>query len=304
DGIGQSLDPNIKLWAGYPGFGVTFMGYNTHDTMDEPPSNNTIQNPFAILPFRECVSNAFDWDAFLLAAVNGWGKQMQGVIPHGMFGHVDDLPLYSYNLTAAVEKWNEAMTYDLADRFLNASDTLTLWFNTGNPVRETVCLQLKDGLTAVMADPSATPLPGGRTLTIDVQSYAWPTYLFYMRRSALANFMIGWLPDYADPDNYIAPFLKGTGTFGMRIGMNHDPNGYNHTMVDGWIADAASELDPVVRAQIYSDIEHEVNDYTCFLYVYQPTSFTTLRAEVNGWWFNPMFSGRYYYYMWKTEATT
>jgi peptide/nickel transport system substrate-binding protein len=301
DGVGQSLDPNIKLWAGYPSYSVTLIGFNLHDTVTIPhsfePSSRTILNPFYHKSFRECMSWAFDRDAFLQSAVNGWGRQMQGLIPHGMFGHVNDLPTYFYNLTAAVEKWNEALaTTDLEARFANNSYSLVLYIDQRNTLREKACFQLKDGLTAVMNDPSATTL--AQPLTIDIRT-RW-LHFGYIPLSSLTNWMFGWLADYADPDNYIGLLLKSTGTYGGRVlGLNDDPPGWNSTKVDGWIDEAARELDPDARKALYRQIEFEANSMVCYLYVYQPTTFITMTAKANGYWYNPMYGAPYYYYIWK-----
>ena len=49
------------------------------------------ENPFTSVLFRKAMANAFDYSFYIDNVLNGIGKQMEGIIPEGIFGHHDNL---------------------------------------------------------------------------------------------------------------------------------------------------------------------------------------------------------------------
>ena len=295
DGTLKTDNPNLKLWCGNPGYNVMFLGFNMNPTYNK--SGLLVQSPFTDIKAREAFSYAFDYQTFIDNVVNGFGAQLQGPIPQGMFGHDDDLFMFDYDLDEAQTAWNEAMTNGLDDVFANASHELTIFYNSGNTVREAACLLMKDGITDLLAmDGTTQP---SETLDITVQALEWSNYLYQVRNRQLPIFFLGWAPDYADPDNYVGPFVKSTGTYPLRIGLGQS-DGWNAAEVDGWIADAAEEQNPTAREAIYYDIQEAIVEHAAFLWCYQSTSFHVEHRTMNGYVFNAMLSGPYFYHMWKS----
>ncbi len=302
DGTLQSTDPNVKVWAGNPTFDVMFLGFNMNDYLNV--TNNIRESPFQDWETRAAISYAFDYDALIDNVLNGLGIQLQGPIPQGMFAHDDNLFMFEKNMTAAVEHWNLAMASGLDDIWANNSYELNIYYNEGNTNREAAGLLVKQAIENIIADPASTNPTS--TLTIDVQSLEWASYLFQVRNKQLPIFWLGWAPDYADPDNYAAPFVKSTGTFPSRVGLvNSTGEGdvvWNHTLVDGWIDAAAVETVDLTRIAIYGDIQEAIVDHCAFLWGYQATSFHVEGAWMNGYVFNPMHDP-YFYHYYKTEVT-
>jgi peptide/nickel transport system substrate-binding protein len=120
---------------------------------------------------------------------------------------------------------------------------------------------------------------------VAVRGLEWPDYLRAFRAHGLALFLLGWRPDYADPDDYVAPFLHSGGVFAARIG-------YVNRTLDGLIDAAASELNPTIRVKMYEDLtSRAVIDDVAYLWVYQSRSFHVERTWVRGYYFHPMLSG-------------
>jgi len=294
DGTLKSSNPNLKVWAGNPTFDVMFLGFNMNPTYNQ--SGSLVQSPFTLIETREAFSYAFDYQTFIDSVVNGFGVQLQGPIPQGMFGHDDDLFMYDYDLDAAQTAWNAAMTKGLDAILANGSYDLTIYYNSGNTVREAACLLMKDGITALL-DMAGTTQPS-EDLTINVQALEWANYLYQVRNKQLPIFFLGWAPDYADPDNYVGPFVKSTGTYPNRIGLAVS-DGWNTAEVDGWINDAAQESDPATRQDLYYNIQEAIVDQVAYLWCYQSTSFHVEASTMNGYVFNPMHDP-YFYHYWKT----
>jgi peptide/nickel transport system substrate-binding protein len=226
-----------------------FLGFNMNPTYNK--SGAIVQSPFTDINVRTAFSYAFDYDTFIDNVVNGFGAQLQGPIPQGMFGHDDDLFMFDYDLDEAQDAWNTAMADGLNDVWENASYELTIFYNSGNTAREAACLLMKDGLTALLAmDGTTQP---DEELDITVQPLEWANYLYQVQHRQLPIFFLGWAPDYADPDNYVGPFVKSTGTYPMRIGLGIS-DGWDAEEVDGWISAAAQEQNENTRRDLYYDI--------------------------------------------------
>ncbi|MFW9839049.1 MAG: ABC transporter substrate-binding protein, partial [Candidatus Thorarchaeota archaeon] len=296
DGSQQSLDPNIKVWTGIPTYSVMFLGFNMNAYLNV--SNDIRESPFTDWELRAAISYAFDYDALIDNVLNGLGVQLQGPIPQGMFAHDDDLFMFDLDMAEAVTHWNLAMDNGLDAVWANNSYELNIYYNEGNTNREAAGLLVKQAIENIIADPASTD--PSSPLTIDVYGLEWASYLFQVRNKQLPIFWLGWAPDYADPDNYAAPFVKSTGTFPNRVGLDGSfgENGvaWDSATVDGWIDDAAVETNDATRIALYEDVQAAIVDHCAFLWGYQATEFHVEGAWMNGYVFNPMHQPYFYHY--------
>lgn len=291
DGTIKSLYPKLKLWCQEPTFDVMFLGFNMNPYLNR--SGNIVQSPFTIKSLRESFSYAFNYQTFITNILNGFGTQAQGPIPKTMFGHNDSLFTYSYDLDQAVQKWNLAMTQGLPAVLANMSYTFDIYYNSGNTNRQQACLLMKDGINAILADPLATQ--PASPLTINVQALAWPSYLYQVNHKQLPFFFLGWAPDFADPDDYVGPFVKSTSTYAGRIGLAGSA-GWNATLVDGWITTAAGSQDSNERIALYGKVQQAVVAQVAYIWAYQATSFHVEAVYMNGYQFSAMHDPYFFHY--------
>src|SRR5439155_384344 len=80
-----------------------------------------------------------------------------------------------------------------------------------------------------------------------VRALDWPAYLGTLRARGLPIFFLGWRADYADPDDYVVPFLRTGGLFASRLG-------YSNTTLDALVDAAAAELNQTKRDGLYQDL--------------------------------------------------
>jgi peptide/nickel transport system substrate-binding protein len=291
----ESLDANIVVSTLGASFSVMFFGINMGDY--NVSSTEIITSPFANKDFRQAASWAFDYDAFMSAAVNGFGIQAKGPIPFGMFGYNDSSYNFEYNLTAAVAAWNLALTDTDFINSMNALDnTLTIYYNSGNTVREQGSLLLADGLGNMTAHADADDqLAAGMDaeMTFTTQALEWSNYLDHIRNRQMPIFFVGWAPDYADPDNYVYPFCYHLGTYAGRIA-------YNNTAVNALYLQAKAEANLAQRKIFYNQINDILAEDSPYLWVYQSTEFRTWRAwlDGDGLVYNPMHQ-IYFYHVFK-----
>lgn len=304
-----SSDPNIYVSTGgfsYTLMAFTFLYYDLNITRGGA-APVTVTSPFTYRNLRKCLAYAFDYDAAIDAIVNGWGTRARGFIPKGMFGHNDTMWTEYYNISRAVEWWNAAMNEPgFVDIINSLQGYFEMIYNSGNVVREQGALLLKDGLAKVMADDNcnltgitATMTNGEHGVEIKVSALEWSNMIIRMDNHELPMWLIGWAPDYADPDNYALPFVKSTGTFMLA-------SGYNDTRVDELVALAKGETDPDTRMAYYNEMQERVAYDQPSIYMYQPTEFRVWRTwmQGNGMNWNPMYSTYYWYHMHKVYPTT
>lgn len=229
-------------------------------------------NPFNFTDFRNAFIASFNFTAYY-AALNGFMKTLNGFVPAGMVGYSPDVPFQHQNMTLAAELFNK----------VNWVGSINLYYNTGSSARETACLLLKD---------SVATASGGK-VTVNVVALSWPAYLNLMNGGTLPVGDIGWLPDYADPDDYAVPYATSTGTFSGIIF-------YSNKTMDEQAALAASTLNVATRTAIYKDMDTTLYKQGVYLWLGQATTFHVERSWVHGWMFNPMFSGNMYYYITKS----
>jgi peptide/nickel transport system substrate-binding protein len=257
-GGGGGTDRYTDVHVSYGGtsYFVEHFGFRSGTVYNFNGQNVNLTSPFADINLRLAFSYAFNDSAYMAAAVYGFGVQAQGIIPMGLFGHVDDLPMYHTNMTAAVLYWNLAMANSATKTAYEAFEShggLTLYYNSGNTRREQACLIMKDSIQKLYGESNITKITTATAdeLTINVQSLEWSNYLLQQRNLAMAVWIIGWIPDYADPDNFVFPYAYDHGTFAYRLG-------YNNTNVNAWYEETRGEQNATHRAELFRNIEFAV----------------------------------------------
>jgi peptide/nickel transport system substrate-binding protein len=296
----ESLNPDIYVSTGGASFIEQFLGFNMGDL--NTTGATVITSPFANKAFRQAASWAFDYDTFLQAAFNGFGVQAKGPIPYGMWGYNATSYNFKYNLTAAVEEWNNALTNTtFVDSLNEMGNNMTIYYNAGNTVREQASLLLADGLRLMTEHPGAVDqIAAGLNaeMNFTTQALEWFDYSNHIRFHQMPIFFVDWAPDYADPDNYVFAFCYEYGPFAYRIGFA------NNTVNDNYLL-ARAEMNLFKRMEYYNIINDVCAEEAPYLWTYQATEFRTWRTWLHGdgLIFNPMHQ-EYFYHMYKTIIDT
>jgi peptide/nickel transport system substrate-binding protein len=270
----------VRVIEGNPTFALSFFGMNQRVAPSavekgEIPATDFFKD----VEMRKMFVHSFDYKSFIDNIVRGHGIQARGIIPKGMFGHVDDLPIPQFNVAKAREHFQKT-------KYADSGFEITLTYNEGNKVREQGALLLKQGLESV-----------DEKIKVKIQPVAFNVFVQKQKKSELPLYSLGWAPDFADPDDYVVPFASSTGAFASRIG-------YKNTMVDELIDKAAREQDQNTRRQLYRDIEHAVLGDAPYIMSYQATNFHVQRTWVQGYYYNPMFSNLLYSSLYKAAPAS
>jgi peptide/nickel transport system substrate-binding protein len=207
----------------------------------------------------------------------------------GEIGYEEDGPLYTYDPEKCTTELQASKWTDNGDGTYTPDENgaISLWdtgfrftaaYNTGNTNRQTAAQILQTELSAV-----------NDKFIVEVTGLPWPTFLRNQRASNLPVFFTGWVEDIHDPHNWIVPYT--TGTYGGRQRLPEEIKAKFGEIADRGVV----ETDPAKRAEIYKEFNQLFYDTASVIPFFVPTTRRYQQRWVDGWYFNPIFSGQNFY---------
>jgi peptide/nickel transport system substrate-binding protein len=123
----------------------------------------------------------------------------------------------------------------------------------------------------------------------------------------LPVYILGFSMDFPDPHNFVFNRYHSEGNTGKDLGKLYEDFAnlprpeFGGRSLNKMIEDAAAETDPVIREQMYLDIQEFIIYYTPNFPLAQTLTNKVTRSWVKGFIYNPMWSGDYYYNYTKAE---
>ncbi|WP_297421380.1 ABC transporter substrate-binding protein [Thermococcus sp.] len=155
---------------------------------------NAAKKPFDNVKVREALAWATPYEQIYKAVYQSYMVPNYGPIPIGWLGYTEyNVIKYNYNIGKALQLIKEAG--------IKPSDyTINIYYNTGNTQREKIATLLQNTWGQLGFKISVTPL-------------SWPTLLSKTASGDFNVYIVGWAPDFLDPDDYIGPFLQSAVVF-------------------------------------------------------------------------------------------
>ncbi len=291
---------DIQIIENIPTLSVTVLAFNwSVNTSSKYIGSGKLDgngiNPefFSDVYARKAVAAAINYDALIRDVLKGFGKRIPTALPEGLLGFDPSLPLYKFNLTEVRNNLQKAWNGQAWAKGFKFS----VAYNQGNIARQRVAEMVK--MYIEMAAPGKAK--------IDVQPLQWPTFLDSTKRGELPVFILGWLADYPDPDNFIFTYYHSNGDYSSRQGegfrkfVSTPRKELGGKSLDELIEQAAAETDSQVRAKLYVQIQKFVIDNCISVPVYQPVGVRVQRTWVKGWYDNPMRPGMDFYSVYKQQ---
>jgi len=151
---------------------------------------NVAKEPFNNVKVRQALMYAIPFDQIQTTVYAGYIERLYGVLPAGFPGHNDELVVkYSYDLAKARQLIRESgidpTQYEIK-----------IWYNKGNTQREQIATLLQTTW-------------GQLGFRVTVEPLEWPVLLDRTEKGDFDVWIVGWAPDYIDPDNYAGPLMYG-----------------------------------------------------------------------------------------------
>lgn len=250
-------DPNLKVVYN-PGLNVGYLGLNF--------SKPWLQN----MNVRLAIAHAIDKQAIIDAIYPGDAVPAAEFEPESLWGYNPNIEDYSYDPQMARDLLQQAM-----DEGVQIPDPAIFYVMPVSRAYYPDPQAIGELIQSQLADVG---------INTEIQSPAWPDpYLSDLEEDGTKHdlFMLGWVGDNGDPDNFLCVFFCGGDTQ-----FNNDGNG-GGLPPDNEIADklraAVAETDHATREAMYEEINQLIHDRVISVPVVTRTPPTLFRADVSGY---------------------
>lgn len=196
---------------------------------------NVNMSPVNNVLVRRAIAAAINRSEIASKVFYGAMEPLYSLVPMGMWSHVDVFKnVYGEgpNLELAKSLLRQA-GYSEANKL-----KIELWY-TPTHYGDTEA----DVATLLKTQLEATGL-----IDVTIKSAEWSTYVDNARNGRMMLSLLGWYPDYIDPDDFLTPFLK--------TGANKwTGSRYSNSTVDQLLEQASIEVDQAKRAQLYEQVQ-------------------------------------------------
>jgi peptide/nickel transport system substrate-binding protein len=216
--------------------------------------------PFNVTEIRQAVGAAINRTTITQTVFLGQAQNLYSMIPIGMFGHTDAfLNLGDPNYTRTREL--------LAEFGYNETNKLTfkLWYETSGHYPQ----------SAQQAQVLKSSLEASGVITVNLDGLDWPGYRTARQNEAMEAYILGWYPDYIDPDDYVYPFVHSTG--GSWIHHNYD-----NPQMDQLIEWARGNTSTSTRSTLYNQIQNLMVTDAPIIPMYQGSAYAVTTPNVKG----------------------
>jgi len=250
-------DPSLSTFALPP----MSIGYVTTN-MDWVAADGS--KPFSDVRVRQAVAHAINKEAIVAALYPGTGVPAKAFMPPALWGYNDDVPDYAYNPTRSQEL--------LADAGYASGFETNLWVMPVSrgyyPDPQKVGEAMQANLKAVGIDA-------------EIVTYDWGTYLEKVDNGEHAMCMLGWMPDFPDPDNYLFTFFSGA--------TDQWAEGVPDQGLYDLLVRARSEQDPKVREQLYYEANAVIHGIVPGIPVVHNGAVFAGQSGISGFMPSPLF---------------
>ena len=268
-------DPTARLQAlqsgeldGYAGVEPqdidTVTGDDTLQLIERPALNvgyiafNQQHPPLDKLEVRQAIAHAIDRQTVVDTFYGGLGEVATQFQPPGIFGWSDTVPQYDYNPAKSKQLLQQAG--------LQTPVKVDFWYPT-------------DVSRSYMPDPKRNFEAFSQQMEkagFDVTPHNAPWSPDYLGAEAAGKYqiyLIGWIADLGDPDNFLGTFFQ-------------DPNdefGFTNPEIHNLLDRAEQETDEVARAQLYVEANNKIMEFLPGLPYVHAKSALAFKSNVQGY---------------------
>jgi len=231
---------------------------------DTPPFNDKV--------LRQAVAAAINRPPLLQKVFLGQNAPLYSMVPMGMWSHIDAFKTaFGDGNIAKAKELLASRGYSESKKF-----TFDFWYTPSHYGDTEV------DMAAVLKDQfEATGM-----MKVNVKSAEWATYRDNWKNKVMPAYLLGWYPDYIDPDNYTAAFAGTAGSKG--IGINFSDPVWDKKLTEGQI-----NTDPKERTAIYEELQRMWTDEVPTTTIFQGTLYLFAQKDIRGIMLSPTLQFNY-----------
>ncbi|AGL50081.1 peptide ABC transporter substrate-binding protein [Thermotoga maritima MSB8] len=235
---------------------------------------NVTQPPFDNVKVRQALAYSVNRDVIVEDVFVGLAKPLYSMIPEGMWGHKDVFPERDLEKARALLK--EA-GYDE-----NNPLVIDLWYTPSHygTTEADVAQVLKESFEET------------GVIKVNLKYAEWSTYVEYFLNGTMGLFLLGWYPDYLDPDDYVWPFLSESGAKSLG-------SFYSNPEVENLMIEARKLTDLEKRTEIYYKVQEILARDVPYIPLWQGVATCAAKKQVKGILLEPTQIFRYYILYWE-----
>ncbi|MFI9625431.1 ABC transporter substrate-binding protein [Streptomyces sp. NPDC052042] len=212
-------------------------------------------SPFADKRVRQAVASVFDRGPLVTDVYQGTVEPLYSLIPQGVIGH--STPFFDSYPSPDVERAKGL----LQEAGVQTPLPITLAYNHGDEAYGKESAELrrqfeKDGL-----------------FKVTLKGVDWQAFLNGLAGGKFDSYLVGWFPDYPDPDTFSQP-LVGSG--------NSLHNGYSSKKMDSLISSTLQYSDRGRTSSDYKELQALVAEDVPLVPVWQKKDYVVSRTAVSG----------------------
>ena len=155
---------------------------------------NTYKEPFNSKIVRQALAYATPYDTIAKNVYSGLLERNYAAIPKGWPGYTESgIVKYNFDMDKAKELLDKAGIDP-------SKYSIEITYNSGNSAREKIATLLQNTWSQL-------------GFQVTVSSLEWPVYLSKGEHGQFDFYIIGWVPDYLDTDNWVGPLYYGATAF-------------------------------------------------------------------------------------------
>ncbi|OQY10923.1 MAG: peptide ABC transporter substrate-binding protein, partial [Marinitoga sp. 4572_148] len=230
---------------------------------------NTKQAPFSDPLVRKAIMYAVDRQRIVDDVFVGLAQPLYSMVPMGMWSHKDIFP--ERNLSAAKRLLQQAGYW--TDKPL----TIDLWYSPTHygTTEADVAQVLKESLEET------------GIIKINIKYAEWSTYVDYFLNGTMGLFLLGWYPDYIDPDDYLWPFLSINGAKSMG-------SFYENPTTEAIMKAARICVNQEARSELYAQTQNHLVVDVPNIPLWQGVAVVATQKNIKGVLLEPTQIFRYY----------
>jgi oligopeptide transport system substrate-binding protein len=267
DDLPRLLNPNDalhpQLHRSPQDFDVFYIGLN----LAEPP--------FDDVNVRQALNYAIDLPSIAENVLDGRVSPATGVIPPGFPSYTDNLRSYHFNPDLARQLMQESKYADAlaSGDFPRITLTISGSFGAAIPIYlEVILEQWRQELG----------------IEVEIQQTEWATFLQDVNDKKYQMFVLGWIADYPDPQNFLDVLLHSESQ------SNH--TNYANPEVDRLLEEARTERDRGRRFELYNQIEQMILDDAPWVWTwFSGEGYALIKPEVSDYFLLQMSIPKYRY---------